>query len=101
MDELTKEFLLESNEGLDRMEQAISQLQLGSSTPESIAEIFRAVHTIKGATGFLGLGRLEKLSHAGESLLSLVRDGKRSISPAVLSGMIKLLDRLREILQII
>jgi len=101
VDELTREFLLESGEGLDRMEQALGQLQQGASTPESIGEIFRAVHTMKGATGFLGLPRLEKLTHAGESLLSLVRDGKRAVSPAVMSGMLKLLDRLRKILQIL
>ena len=45
-----------------------------------VAEIFRAVHTIKGTTGFLGFGRLEKLAHAGESLLGALRDGKLAVS---------------------
>ncbi len=101
MDELTKEFLLESGEGLDRMELALGEMENGLPTAYRIGEIFRAVHTIKGATGFLGFGRLEKLAHAGENLLGLIRDGKRSATPAVIAGMLKLLDELRGILALI
>jgi two-component system chemotaxis sensor kinase CheA len=69
MDELTREFLIESQEGLDRMERCLTDLEERPQDTELLGEIFRSVHTIKGTTGFLGFKRLEKLAHAGENLL--------------------------------
>ncbi len=74
VEDLTEEFLAESQEGLERMELCLTELEKRPDDGELVAEIFRAVHTIKGTTGFLGLGRLEKLAHAGESLLGALRD---------------------------
>ena len=76
MDDLTREFLIESQEGLDRMERCLTELEERPQDKELLGEIFRSVHTIKGTTGFLGFKRLEKLAHAGENLLGLLRDGK-------------------------
>ncbi len=76
MDELTREFLIESQEGLDRMERCLTDLEAAAAGCRAAGEIFRSVHTIKGTTGFLGFKRLEKLAHAGENLLGLLRDGK-------------------------
>ncbi|HWG20860.1 MAG TPA: chemotaxis protein CheW [Terracidiphilus sp.] len=101
MDELTREFLIESQEGLDRMERCLTDLEDAPENAELLAEIFRAVHTIKGTTGFLGFKRLEKLAHAGESLLGLLRDGKRTADAAVITTLLQLLDRLRLILKAI
>lgn len=101
MDDLTREFLIESQEGLDRMEQCLTALESRPEDRELLAEIFRAVHTIKGTTGFLGFGRLEKLAHGGENLLGLLRDGKLRATAAIISGMLALLDRLRAILKVI
>ncbi len=66
-----------------------------------VGEIFRAVHTIKGTTGFLGFDRLEKLAHAGEHLLGSLREGKLAVTSELISGLLSLLDRLREILMLI
>ncbi len=101
MDELTREFLIESQEGLDRMERGLTQLETRPGDPNLLAEIFRAVHTIKGTTGFLGFKRLEKLAHAGENLLSLLRDGKLAADGDVITGLLQLLDALRAILKTI
>ncbi len=76
IDELTREFLIESQEGLDRMERCLTDLEEQPNDTGLLAEIFRSVHTIKGTTGFLGFKRLEKLAHAGENLLGLLREGK-------------------------
>ena len=54
MDDLTQEFLAESQEGLDRMERCLTELETRPEDAELLGEIFRAVHTIKGTTGFLG-----------------------------------------------
>src|SRR5271166_6267679 len=99
MDELTREFLIESQEGLDRMERCLTDLEERPQDAELLGEIFRTVHTIKGTTGFLGFKRLEKLAHAGENLLGLLRDGKLAADGPVITGMLQLQDGLRSILR--
>lgn len=99
MDELTREFLIESQEGLDRMEQSLTELEARPQDAALLGEIFRSVHTIKGTTGFLGFKRLEKLAHAGENLLGLLRDGKLAADQQLITGLLHLLDGLRSILK--
>ncbi|HEX4030814.1 MAG TPA: chemotaxis protein CheW [Terracidiphilus sp.] len=101
MDELTREFLIESQEGLDRMERCLTELEERPQDTGLLADIFRSVHTIKGTTGFLGFKRLEKLAHSGENLLGLLRDGKLSADQPIITGLLHLLDGLRAILKII
>jgi two-component system chemotaxis sensor kinase CheA len=99
MDELTREFLIESQEGLDRMERCLTDLEARPQDAALLGDIFRSVHTIKGTTGFLGFKRLEKLAHAGENLLGLLRDGKLVADRLIITGLLKLLDGLRSILK--
>ncbi len=99
MDDLTREFLIESQDGLDRMERCLTDLEERPEDRELLSEIFRSVHTIKGTTGFLGFKRLEKLAHAGENLLGLLRDGKLVATPPIITGLLELLDGLRLILR--
>jgi two-component system chemotaxis sensor kinase CheA len=99
MDELTREFLIESQEGLDRMERCLTDLEKHPGDEALIADIFRSVHTIKGATGFLGYKRLEKLAHSGENLLGLLREGKLTATASVITVLLELLDALRFILR--
>ena len=101
MDELTREFLIESQEGLDRMERCLTDLETRPQDAALLGEIFRSVHTIKGTTGFLGFTRLEGLAHRGENLLGLLRDGKVLASCGVITGLLHLLDGLRAILKFI
>src|SRR5271170_1838600 len=101
MDELTREFLIESQEGLDRMERCLTDLEERPQDTELLSEIFRSVHTIKGTTGFHGFKRLEKLAHSGENLLGLLRDGKLAAEAAIITGLLRLLDGLRSILKTI
>jgi two-component system, chemotaxis family, sensor kinase CheA len=101
VDNLTKEFVAESQEGLERMELCLTELERRPDDPELLSEIFRAVHTIKGATGFLGFSRLEKLAHTGESLLGTLRDGRIQVTSELISGLLDLMDGLRTILRLI
>jgi two-component system chemotaxis sensor kinase CheA len=101
MDELTREFLIESQDGLDHMERCMTELEEEPQDAGLIAEIFRSVHTIKGTTGFLGFKRLEKLAHAGENLLGLLREEKLVADEPTITGLLQLLDGLRSILKTI
>jgi len=101
VDDLTKEFIAESQEGLDRMERCLTELEMRPDDAGLLGEIFRAVHTIKGTTGFLGFDRLEKLAHAGEHLLGALRDGRLAVTSELISGLLHLMDGLRAILVLI
>ncbi|MGD0860339.1 MAG: chemotaxis protein CheW [Terracidiphilus sp.] len=101
LDELTREFLIESQEGLDRMERCLTELEERPKDAGLIGDIFRSVHTIKGTTGFLGFTRLEKLAHSGENLLGLLREGKLTADRPTITGLLQLMDGLRAILKTI
>jgi two-component system chemotaxis sensor kinase CheA len=63
-DDILKEFLAESRENLDSLDREFVALEEDPTAKHRIATIFRAVHTIKGTAGFIGLHRLESLTHA-------------------------------------
>src|ERR1700760_1186090 len=94
-DEATREFLVESYEGLDQLDREFVALEADPAQPQRIATIFRIVHTIKGTAGFLGFTRLESLAHAGESLLVLLRDGSMVMTPQTTSALLALVDKVR------
>lgn len=97
MDEIVKDFLIESSENLDRLDQELVKLE-SSPSKELLASVFRTIHTIKGSCGFLGFARLEKLAHAGENLLSRLRDGKLALNEEVTSGLLAMVDAVRQML---
>jgi len=98
-DETIREFLVESHEGLDQLDREFVALEESPGSKERIATIFRAIHTIKGTSGFLALPKLEALAHAGEGLLALVREGTLTMTPDITSALLTLVDRIRAALR--
>jgi len=98
MDDIVKDFLIESTENLDRLDQELVKLESSPSSKELLASIFRTIHTIKGSCGFLGFARLEKLAHSGENLLSRLRDGKLTLTAEMTSGLLAMVDAVRQML---
>ena len=99
VDELTKEFLQESTENLDRLDQDFVKLENDPENPELLKSIFRTIHTIKGTCGFLGFTKLEALTHVGESLLSLLRDGELKLAEPTTDALLEMVDAVRRYLQ--
>jgi two-component system chemotaxis sensor kinase CheA len=77
--EMLGEFLTESQEGLEKCDEILLQLEAGRGTEDSIAALFRQFHTIKGIASFHELADIEHLAHSTESVLASVRDGKRHL----------------------
>jgi two-component system chemotaxis sensor kinase CheA len=98
MDAIIKEFLLESSENLDRLDRDLIELEKDPTSQPMLAGIFRTIHSIKGATGFLGFAKLGEVAHAGESLLSHLRDGVLLLNPKITSGLLSLVDAIRQML---
>ncbi|MBK8538285.1 MAG: chemotaxis protein CheA [Candidatus Competibacteraceae bacterium] len=98
MDEIIKEFLTESLEGLDQLDNKFVMLEQNPEDRDTLASIFRTIHTVKGTCGFLGFGHLEKVAHAGENLLSLLRDGKLNFTQEIASALLSMVDAIRTML---
>ncbi|SDT75807.1 chemotaxis protein CheA [Actinoplanes derwentensis] len=96
--EIVGEFLLESHENLDQIDRDLVSLEQEPDSRDLISRIFRAIHTIKGTSGFLAFSRLEKLAHAGESLLSRLRDGVQPVTPETITVLLLCIDGVRSIL---
>jgi two-component system chemotaxis sensor kinase CheA len=97
MDDLLKEFLIETNESLDVVGVELVRFEQEPNNAEILGNVFRLVHTIKGTCGFLGLPRLEALAHAAESLMSKFRDGMPVTGEAV-TLVLSTIDRIKDIL---
>jgi two-component system chemotaxis sensor kinase CheA len=98
VDELVREFLVESHENLDRLDGELLELERDPAGREALKSVFRTIHSLKGAGGFLGFARLEGVAHATENLLSRVRDGELTLSAEMMSALLGAVDVLREIL---
>ncbi|MBL8743834.1 MAG: Hpt domain-containing protein, partial [Myxococcales bacterium] len=96
VDDTIKEFLVECFENLDQLDRDFVALESDPTQLDRLAAIFRTVHTIKGNSGFLGFSKLEALAHAGESLLSGLRDGLFPLTAAQTSVLLAMVDRVRE-----
>src|SRR5580698_11422225 len=99
MAEVIKEFLVESNEGLDRFDRDLIALEKDRNSHELLDSIFRAIHTIKGTGGVLGFEKLVSISHLGESVLSRMRDGVLLLSPQIATALLAMADSLRHMLE--
>ncbi|CAM3030282.1 chemotaxis protein CheA [Legionella worsleiensis] len=97
-DEIIKEFLTECNEHLDNLDNGFVAIEQDASDPKILSAIFRSIHTIKGGAGMLAFNKLEKLTHAAESLLSLLRDGKITLETQITTNLLHTVDAVRSML---
>src|SRR6516165_3296139 len=97
MDDLLREFLTETSESLDTVDNQLVRFEQDPNNAKILDNIFRLVHTIKGTCGFLGLPRLEALAHAAETLMSKFRDGMPVTGDAV-TLILSTIDRIKNIL---
>jgi two-component system chemotaxis sensor kinase CheA len=97
--EILKEFLVESYENLDQLDRDFVALEKDPSERARIAAIFRTIHTLKGTACFLNFPKLAALTHAGESVLSRLRDGALALTPEITSALLAMVDGVREMLK--
>jgi len=96
--ETIREFLVESHENLSRLDQDLVELEKHPHDADLLGSIFRTIHTIKGACGFLTFSILEAITHQAETLLSQLRDGQRELTPALVSLILETVDATRKVL---
>jgi two-component system, chemotaxis family, sensor kinase CheA len=94
--ELLREFINESREHLDNIEQGVLVLERQPGDAETLNTVFRAFHTFKGSAGFLNLMPINRLAHVLESLLDLARQGKLEINPPIIDLILRGRDVLKQ-----
>ncbi len=97
--DLIPEFVEESLEHLKNIEEDIIIIEQGSADKELINRVFRAVHSIKGGSSFLGLKNIELLSHKMEDIFNLVRNDELVFSSEISSSVLKSIDKLKDMLE--
>ncbi len=97
--EIVKDFLVESYENLDRLDRDLVELEKNPKDKDALAGVFRTIHTIKGTCGFLGFGKLEKVAHVGENLLSRLRDGQLVLTQEITTVLLNMVDAVRQMLK--
>lgn len=97
---LINEYIAESKEHLSDVESDFINLENNLQNPskESIHRVFRAIHTIKGASGFFNLTAISRVSHTMETLLAMVREEERALTSEMLDTLLSGIDMLNLLL---
>lgn len=97
-DELVwSEYASDAALALADIEAALLILEENPTRKDAINRLYRGLHTLKGNSGFLQLARIERLAHAAEDLIGLVRDHEVALDPELVDLMLVVVDRLREV----
>lgn len=96
--EVRAAFIAESREDLDQLEGELLALEADPGAHASLHSALRSLHSVKGTAGALGLAGIESIAHAGESLLSRLRDGPLPVGAAEVGSLLAAVDALREVL---
>jgi len=97
-EEFIREFLEESEENLDQLDQDFVALEQEPRDHDRLDSIYRTIHTIKGTSGFFAFAKLGALAHSAENLLSHLRDGSLTLNEELTSALLDAVDGIREVL---
>ncbi len=98
LDQRVEQFLMESYEHADQLDRDLVRLEADPTNPELLLRIFGTLHTLKSSSGFLGFTAIQSATHAGESLLSRLRDGTCQLNPDITTALLALVDTVRQTL---
>jgi two-component system chemotaxis sensor kinase CheA len=98
MQEIISDFLTEADEITSSLDQNFIKLESSPTNSDLLNEIFRAVHTIKGAAGFLALDEVSSLSHKMEDILNKLRKSELSITIDIMDVLLNSLDILKKLI---
>lgn len=91
-DDIVQDFLIESREILDALQQQLVDLEQSPEDRELLNAIFRGFHTIKGGAGFLNLDPLVTVCHLTEDLFNLLRAGEKTLDADMMDVVLQALD---------
>lgn len=99
MQELINEFIAETDEMLEGLDQFFVKLEESPGDLSLINEIFRAVHSVKGSAGFLGFNRLVDVAHQAENVLNKMRQKEMQATPETIDIILEAVDVLKSLMK--
>ncbi len=99
--EIIAEFITESTENLDDLDSKILSLEETPDDKELLNHVFRAIHTVKGGSGFLSLEEITSLSHKLENILDDLRNDALPVTPEILDVVLEGIDTLKKLFDIL
>lgn len=96
--ELITDFIIESKEHLETIEPNLLELEKAPDNLNLLNEIFRPMHSLKGASGFLGLNRINLLAHRSENILDELRKGTMVVTSEIMDVILASTDALRQMI---
>ncbi|MGH9594917.1 MAG: chemotaxis protein CheA, partial [Bryobacteraceae bacterium] len=92
---LVQDYLTECEELMQQLDQDLVTLESSPTDADLLNRVFRAFHTIKGTSGFMGYSHVVELTHAAEDVLNLLRKGERKVTRHTMDVLLAALDQLR------
>jgi len=99
--EIVDSFIVETNEILEELDHDLVELENKADDEALLNKIFRAFHTIKGTSGFLGLEKLTAVTHRGEDILNKLRKGEARLSSDLMDVILVAFDKIKELIIVI
>jgi len=90
-----EDFLIEAQEHFEQIETNFLALEESPGDLDILNAIFRSVHTIKGAAGFLGLQKVQALAHVGENVLDDLRKSRMELNDRIMELLFETVDMLK------
>jgi len=97
--EILTDFFVEAKEHLETIEPNLLQLEKSPENLGLLNEIFRPMHSLKGASGFLGLHKINGLAHKAENILDELRQGAMSVNSSIMDIILAATDALRTMVE--
>lgn len=101
MQDMIVEFLADCSENLEEFENNLLDLEKTPDASSIVDSMFRQIHSIKGASGFLSFSNLESLTHKAENVLDLLRQSKGSIDQSLISTFLDVCDAMKSMFGVI
>jgi len=98
MRDIFNEFVIEAEENLQKIEENLLALEKNPEDEELLNATFRAMHTLKGGAGFLGLEAVVETAHAAEDVLGKLRSGELQLTPELNDLVLEAVDFIRNAL---
>ena len=92
-------FLEESRENLQNLNDYLLALENQPNDRETIDQIFRVAHTLKGMSATMGFTEMSDLTHEMENILDMFRGGQLEITPEVITVLFQCLDMLSQMVE--
>ncbi|NAX20389.1 chemotaxis protein CheA [Vibrio sp. V39_P1S14PM300] len=95
-EDILQDFLVEAGEILELLSEQLVELENNPEDKDLLNAIFRGFHTVKGGAGFLSLAELVDTCHGAENVFDILRNGQRTVTPALMDTMLRALDTVNE-----